>query len=198
MVELPLPEEGGGSDVPSFHYLISSSDGCITKKSVPGELVIELLSYLPIKSVCKVREPSWRTIEPFDQYHTLLKDPCTAPLVNGALHWRAIRIPLPQSRVILSFDLKEEVFKEIPHPYPTELIFKDVYLELVELGGLLSERFILIQSSLSSTKKIVFYNAETNSVRDVKIFDSDHWKVFAYTRSLILPKFISGLNHNRT
>ncbi|KAF9618525.1 hypothetical protein IFM89_002220 [Coptis chinensis] len=91
-------------------------------------------------SVCTLtslsREPSWRTIEPFDQYHTRLKD-CTPPLVNGALHWLAIRILLPQSRVILSFDLKEEVFKEIPHPHPTELIFKDVYLELVELGGLL-------------------------------------------------------------
>ncbi|KAF9618533.1 hypothetical protein IFM89_002228 [Coptis chinensis] len=37
-------------------------------------------------SVCTLtslsREPSWRTIEPFDQYHTRLKD-CTAPLVNG-------------------------------------------------------------------------------------------------------------------
>ncbi|KAF9622868.1 hypothetical protein IFM89_034998 [Coptis chinensis] len=83
-----------------------------------------------------IEPPSWRTIESFDQYNTRLRD-CTIPHVNGALHWLATRIPRPRSRVILSFDLKDEVFKEIRHPHPTELFSKDVYFELVELGGLL-------------------------------------------------------------
>ncbi|KAF9595980.1 hypothetical protein IFM89_006907 [Coptis chinensis] len=340
---MELPEEGGGS----FHCLISSSDGCIAKKSVPGELLIELLSYLPIKSVCKFRcvSKSWLklfTNDPFfaklhlshqsnesklhitsflaknyperginkfylaetSDISKLFELPfcldtpsyyfvhgiCNGmvllskldnvyiwnPLTRDYIHIRCCppesTIPLGhsmcrnfgfglnqatneykvvsyrQSRVILSFDLKEEVLKRYHIHIRPELIFKDVYLELVELGGLLcmfgiqfgvelqiwvmkqygvngswtkqfkigllgvcgsleylrpvgianSGEIILIQSSVSSTKKIVLYNAETDSVRDVKIFDSGHWNVFAYTGSLISPKFISGLNHNRT
>ncbi|PIA57754.1 hypothetical protein AQUCO_00600465v1 [Aquilegia coerulea] len=60
-------------------------------------------------------DSSWRNLKDISYYSICLD--CTAPLVNGVIHWNAFTgsIFLDDKR-ILSFDMKDEIFGEIPHP----------------------------------------------------------------------------------
>ncbi|XP_026390919.1 F-box/kelch-repeat protein At3g06240-like [Papaver somniferum] len=58
---------------------------------------------------------SWKTYESGIPYKLSRGDPGTGVFVNGALHWFA-KSNKSKSRVILCFDLEEEIFKEIPQP----------------------------------------------------------------------------------
>ncbi|XP_043718176.1 F-box protein At3g07870-like [Telopea speciosissima] len=72
---------------------------------------------------------SWRRIGeiPFD-----IRDCLSGVFVNGSLHWIAIRSSRPDT--IVSFDVEDEVFREMPQPYFGDHSFQS---KLGVLGGFL-------------------------------------------------------------
>ncbi|KAF5196855.1 F-box protein cpr1 [Thalictrum thalictroides] len=59
-------------------------------------------------------DSSWRNLKDIS-YHSIVQN-CTAPLVNGALHWNADIYHLSFDSNILTFNMKDEIFGEIPYP----------------------------------------------------------------------------------
>ncbi|PIA39623.1 hypothetical protein AQUCO_02600224v1 [Aquilegia coerulea] len=82
-------------------------------------------------------DSTWRNLEEI-VYDDILTD-CIPPLVNGALHWNASTDSNSDSETILSFDLKDEVFYEIPYPEYAGLNDQEImyFNRIGELGGLL-------------------------------------------------------------
>ncbi|PIA34625.1 hypothetical protein AQUCO_03700130v1 [Aquilegia coerulea] len=106
--------------------------------------VIRIVSSSPVQSDCPSHvsvytlgaHSWWRTLPDIsyaisfadnDQYET-------TALVNGALHWFATRPGTLKRDVIVSFDLKDEVFREIPQP--KDINFKHKR-KVREMSGLL-------------------------------------------------------------
>ncbi|KAL5710457.1 hypothetical protein ACHQM5_021016 [Ranunculus cassubicifolius] len=82
-------------------------------------------------SVYTLGTKNWRTLR-WIPYYVSRHSSC-APLINGALHWIAAEtVSLTSQEKILSFDIKDEVFREIlPPEYPRNM-------RVGGLGGLLS------------------------------------------------------------
>ncbi|PIA33331.1 hypothetical protein AQUCO_04100031v1 [Aquilegia coerulea] len=80
---------------------------------------------------------SWRNLRNIS-YHGVYRDR-VPPLVNGALHWLAdTGMSSWHSKRIVSFDMKHEVFQEMPHPSSANLNYDANSLNrLGVLGGLL-------------------------------------------------------------
>ncbi|PIA28135.1 hypothetical protein AQUCO_07200046v1 [Aquilegia coerulea] len=85
-------------------------------------------------SVYTLGTDSWRTLEPIS--YRLCEG--SGALINEALHWLAARPTDSLSwSSILSFDLKDEVFQEIPQPNGFEDYHCSHYVKVGELYGLL-------------------------------------------------------------
>ncbi|KAF5181485.1 F-box protein [Thalictrum thalictroides] len=78
-------------------------------------------------------DSSWRTLEETIPYHVTSK-PYLAPLVSGALHWLMYKTGYANLEFIVSFDMKDEVFREMSVPADVSLLD---WGKIGELGGLL-------------------------------------------------------------
>ncbi|PIA39646.1 hypothetical protein AQUCO_02600240v1 [Aquilegia coerulea] len=78
---------------------------------------------------------SWRNLK--DIEYKSVRTNCAPALVNGALHWIAFIGFLRHSPRILSFDMKDEAFKEIPLPHQIPNGTSKYFSRVGELGGLL-------------------------------------------------------------
>ncbi|KAF5185207.1 F-box protein [Thalictrum thalictroides] len=86
-------------------------------------------------------DSSWRTLEQEIPYMYNSKSVFSfAPVVNGAFHWILSKQNASNFvGVIVSFDIKDEVFLEIPHPNDVNLYRgKSTFMTLWEWDGLLS------------------------------------------------------------
>ncbi|PIA28132.1 hypothetical protein AQUCO_07200043v1 [Aquilegia coerulea] len=75
---------------------------------------------------------SWRTLEPLS--YNLSND--SFALVNGALHWLAARPGSKCWNILVSFDLEQEVFREIPLPKDLDSEYTKTYWYLMTVGEL--------------------------------------------------------------
>ncbi|KAL5721237.1 hypothetical protein ACHQM5_013824 [Ranunculus cassubicifolius] len=80
---------------------------------------------------------TWRVIKE-DVNVGLDSRPETIPLVNGVLHWLTKRTGSSLHDLIGAFDLKDEVFREVPPPSDLDFNDRDIKKDIMELGGLLS------------------------------------------------------------
>ncbi|PIA39477.1 hypothetical protein AQUCO_02600135v1 [Aquilegia coerulea] len=82
-------------------------------------------------------DSSWRNLKDIS-YYSIFRD-CTAPLVNGVIHWNAFTgSNFIDDKRILSFDMKDEIFGEIPHPKHINANYPESFYDSVgELDGLL-------------------------------------------------------------
>ncbi|KAI3424619.1 uncharacterized protein J3R85_010505 [Psidium guajava] len=90
-----------------------------------------LLSHSEVQ-VCTLRSPAWRRLGHAVHY---LKATPSQPLVNRKLHWTASGVRHGNSRIV-SFDLSDEQFRNVPEPECEDFWRKK--FDLVELGGCLS------------------------------------------------------------
>ncbi|KAF9607975.1 hypothetical protein IFM89_003895 [Coptis chinensis] len=79
---------------------------------------------------------SWRDLDDVSYYFGRP----SAPLVNGSLHWLVFgetKMDWGYYNVIVSFDIKDEVFQELPWPKGVNRFKECTHKEIVELGGVL-------------------------------------------------------------
>ncbi|KAL5702347.1 hypothetical protein ACHQM5_027576 [Ranunculus cassubicifolius] len=85
-----------------------------------------------------VDSSSWRSLEDDNIYNVTFIMDTPSPVVNGCIHWLASRGGLLTSTILLSFDLKDEVTREIA--IPSDLYSIDLHdnsTEIREIGGCL-------------------------------------------------------------
>ncbi|KAL5701113.1 hypothetical protein ACHQM5_026487 [Ranunculus cassubicifolius] len=111
--------------------------------------------YKVLRQVCKVEDyadfkfkshvsvytlgtGSWRILEGISYHASLMKN--SSPFVDGALHWLTATHGHYRFNVIVAFNVKDEVFQEVPQPSEImkEYDNDQSHVNIGELGGLLS------------------------------------------------------------
>ncbi|PIA28133.1 hypothetical protein AQUCO_07200044v1 [Aquilegia coerulea] len=153
-------------------------------------------------SVYTLGTGSWRIIEPMS-YDILLTIHYPA-LVNGALHWLAARPGSTSWNLIVSFDLKDEVFREIPLPREYGVIGSwSIQYKIgqpnghqssfrLEPLGVASSGEIVVRAD---TRRLIVYSPKTNSVKRLKKFAFQSYHVYAYIGSIVSPRLINATSH---
>ncbi|KAF8041937.1 hypothetical protein BT93_A0516 [Corymbia citriodora subsp. variegata] len=85
--------------------------------------------------VCSLRSPTWRKLGNSQHSCNILEATPSQPLVNNRLHWTTLKSKY-WSVGIISFDLSDEQFKDVPTP--KYMHFLAGWCTLTELGGCLS------------------------------------------------------------
>ncbi|KAF7847588.1 hypothetical protein BT93_L2813 [Corymbia citriodora subsp. variegata] len=119
------------------------------------------LAYSEVQ-VCSLRSPTWRRLG--NSTHSLEATP-SQPLVNNRLHWTTLKSKYWSVRIV-SFDLSDEQFRDVPTPEC--MYFLAGWCHLVELGGCLSTT-LMSKSGALEIWVMKEYGMQESWIRDYSI-----------------------------